>query len=215
MDDVHKMTANQKKTYRNHNGSTTSYCAISIFGLRPPELLGVFRNPIDYYRYCCIDERKILSEDLVQNLLSNNVWSCKWVDCLGRRVKIRKRAFGEVRSMLRNNLNDLEGLEDSSQSNFDISMNEIILEMIESSEVSETDSSNDEGGWSHKELSAFVDFNDSEKHLPIPVTTNSTPFNPHNFIIHVLLSLGKYETDPELKTAKVLAVREPRLVRAS
>ena len=108
----------------------------------------------------------------MQNLLSNNVWSCKWVDCLGRRVKIRKRAFGEVRSMLRNNLNDLEGLEDSSRSKFDISMNEMILEMIESSEVSETDSSNDEGGWSHEELSAFVDFTDSEKHLPIPVTTN-------------------------------------------
>ena len=121
MDDVHKMTANQKKIYRNHNGSTTSYCAISIFGLCPPELLGVFRNPIDYYRYCRIDKRKFLSEDSVQNLLSNNVWSCKWVDCLGRRVKIRKRAFGEVRSMLRNNLNDLEGLEDSSRSKFDIS----------------------------------------------------------------------------------------------
>ena len=71
-------------------------------------------------------------------------------------------------------------------------MNGMILEMIESSEVSETDSSNDEGGWSHEELSAFVDFNDSEKHLPIPVTTNSTPFNPHHFITHVLLSLRKY-----------------------
>ena len=79
-------------------------------------------------------------------------------------------------------------------------MNEMILEMIESSKMSEIDPSNDKGGRSHEELSAFVDFTDSEKHLPIPVTTNSTLFNPHHFLTHVLLSLGKYEAEIDALT---------------
>ena len=178
------MTANQARIYRNHDGSVNKYCLISLFGLRPPELLGVFRNPIDYYRYCRIDENGILSELKVADMLSEDIWSCKWVDCLGRRVKIRKRAFGEVRAMVEKNLSDLNQLEDSSRKRFDIAMNTMILELITSSEPSETD-----------ELLEFVDLNDSEKHLPIPVTTNSTPFNPHHFLTHVVLSLGKYDTE--------------------
>ena len=113
-------------------------------------------------------------------MLSEQIWSCKWVDCLGRRVKIRKRAFGELRAMVEKNLSDLNQSEDSSRKQFDIAMNETIMQMVASSESSETDE--ESGGLSHDELLEFVDFNDSDKHLPIPVTTNSTPFNPHHNI---------------------------------
>ena len=51
------MTTNQIITYRNHNGSSTSYDMISIFALRPPELLGVFTNPVDYFRLCHIKKK--------------------------------------------------------------------------------------------------------------------------------------------------------------
>ena len=190
--DKQEMTANQALIYRNHNGSTNKYCLISIFGLRPPELLGVFRNPVDYYRCCRIDEKNILSDSKVADMLSEEIWSCKWVDCLGRRVKIRKRAFGEVRAMVKKNLSDLNQSEDSSRKQFDIAMNAMIMEMVASSEPSETDE--ESGGWGCDELVEFVDFNDSDKHLPIPVTTNSTPFNPHLFLTHIVLSLGKYDT---------------------
>jgi len=44
------MTDNQIATYCNHNGSSLNYDMISIFSLRLPELLGVFTNPIDYFR---------------------------------------------------------------------------------------------------------------------------------------------------------------------
>ena len=44
------MTGSQLLTYHNHDGNAYRYDQISIFSLRPPELLGVFRNPIDYYR---------------------------------------------------------------------------------------------------------------------------------------------------------------------
>ena len=52
-----QMTANQNLTYQNHDGKTSKYDMISIFSLHPPELLGVFRNPIDYFRYCYIGKK--------------------------------------------------------------------------------------------------------------------------------------------------------------
>ena len=106
------MTENQIITYRNHNGSTTKYCSISIFGLRPPEFLGVFCNPVDYFRYCRIYEKTILNEEEVANMLSHHPFMCPWVDCLGRRVKVRCRALGEMQAMLAGNLDDFADLDE-------------------------------------------------------------------------------------------------------
>ena len=55
----HLMTNSQMLTYHNHHGQAKKYDKISVFSLRPPELLGVFRNPSHYFRYCFIDDRKI------------------------------------------------------------------------------------------------------------------------------------------------------------
>ena len=48
------MTHNQMATYRNRNGSYTKYDMNSLFLSCPPELLGVFTNPIYYLRLCHI-----------------------------------------------------------------------------------------------------------------------------------------------------------------
>ena len=79
--------------FRNHNGKASRYDMISILSLRPPELLGVFRNPVEYYRYCIINEDEVLNEEMVESVLSNNLRVCPWVDCFGRRVRIRKLAL--------------------------------------------------------------------------------------------------------------------------
>ena len=196
----HHMTKNQAKIYRNHNGDTTRYCAISMFGLRPPELLGVFRNPVDYYRCCSIDDGEILKTEVVRTMICRDIRRCWWVDCLGRRVKIRRRAFGEVTAMAQKNISDLVSLDDCSRREFDISMNRMIIEMIESSSSSVAEEHNEAGVWNKETLSLFVDFSCSDRHLPIPVTTNSTPFNPHHFLTHVILSLGKYDTEIDALT---------------
>ena len=86
-----QMTASQVVTYRNHHGSSTRYCRISGFSLRPVDMLKVFRNPIDYFRCCIIFDRKILNKEGIKNLLSGDLNRCSWVDCLGRRVAIRKK----------------------------------------------------------------------------------------------------------------------------
>ena len=63
-----RMTDSQMVTFRNHNGKSTKYDMISIFSLRPPELLSVFRNPVDYFRYCYVHEEQMLNEEKVENL---------------------------------------------------------------------------------------------------------------------------------------------------
>ena len=96
--------------------------------------------------------------------------------------------------MLKANLAEFKSLHEANVSEFDLSINEMIMELVEAQEVLGLDTSSESGGWSRENMSPFVDFTKSNDHLPIPVTTNSTPFNPHHFLMHVILSLGKYDT---------------------
>ena len=73
---VHQqMTPSQHLTYRNHQGKTSNYDMVSLFSLRPPELLGVFRNPIDYFRYCHIENKQMKVGD-IEEALSDNLRNC-------------------------------------------------------------------------------------------------------------------------------------------
>ena len=93
------MTNKQMATYINHNGSSTKYDMISLFLLQPPELLGVFTNPIDYFRLCHIDE-KPMNEDDINNLLDDNILSCAWIDFLGWHITIRKLGKNEIKDII-------------------------------------------------------------------------------------------------------------------
>ena len=64
-----RMTTNQLLTYRNHGGRSASYDEISIFSLRPPELLYVFRNPVDYFWLCIIGD-KVENDNKIEDSLS-------------------------------------------------------------------------------------------------------------------------------------------------
>ena len=52
-----QMITNQCLTYQSHDGKTSQYDMISIFSLRPPELLDAFRNPVDYSHFCHIEKK--------------------------------------------------------------------------------------------------------------------------------------------------------------
>ena len=83
------MTPSQISTFKNHDGKSQSYDEISIFSLRPPELLDVFNNPVDYFRLCCIGENKIKHED-IEKILNCDIGKCSWIDCLGREVNMNE-----------------------------------------------------------------------------------------------------------------------------
>ena len=78
---------------------------ISIFSLRLPELLKVFMNPVDYFRYCHIDNKQ-LSEENIEEVLCIKMNLCVWIDCLGLRITLRESALEEVRDLIEKNLNN-------------------------------------------------------------------------------------------------------------
>ncbi|KAL7491681.1 hypothetical protein ACHAWT_001617, partial [Skeletonema menzelii] len=84
-----KMSKNQELTLR---GSNASYDKVSIFGLRPVELVQLFPRVGEYFRWFKIED-KILSDSEIQEGLSEDVLKCLWIDGLGRRVKLRKAAL--------------------------------------------------------------------------------------------------------------------------
>ena len=107
------------------------YDKISISSLRPPELLGVFRNPIQYYRYCVINENKIYGSEELESMLNIDLFSCPWIDCFRRMVKISKLAIKAVISLANTNLCEYREIENCDENvEFRIEMNEKVLTMM-------------------------------------------------------------------------------------
>ena len=100
------MTENQIATHKNNDGNIKSYDQISLFSLRPPELLKVFTNPVDYFRLCYISNKRI-KNDNIEKLLDLDINKCCWIDCLGREVKIRRLAFDEIELLVKKTLKNL------------------------------------------------------------------------------------------------------------
>ena len=103
---------------------------ISLFSLRPPELLSVFTNQGDYFR-CCYIEKKSSSKEEIDKNLSIDLNLCPWYDCLDRKIKIRKLAIQEVLTLVSKNIDSLHNKNDTSEGHrFSIQMNTVVHKMI-------------------------------------------------------------------------------------
>ena len=203
--DHKKMSKNQILTYGNHNGNTTKYDMISIFSLRPPELLKVFTNPVDYFRYCHIDKNQ-LSEEKMDELLCIEMNMCVWIDCLGRRITIRESAFEEVGQRIAKNLEKYNDIDDDAFNEAELfarDMNNMVMLMINTFQTPNESLSLRHLMWSKMTIVDFI-FNDKGMLLPVPVLSNSSPSNAHNFLIHIILSLGEYDTEIDALTQQTM-----------
>ncbi len=183
-----RMTANQIVIALEHETSTRQYDMISIFGLRPPEVLSLFQNPQEYFRFCHIDENCHSRIDMIA-LLSKNLFFCPWFDCLGRRVYIRKSAVDEVEELARKNRVGAMVMEDP------LGINEIVIDMIRLYKITDEDSLSDEEIRRKRFVKYHIIFDADSDLSPIPVLTHVNPSNTHEFFVHTVLSLGKYETE--------------------
>ena len=166
-----KMTANQVLTLR---GTNAKYDKVSIFGLRPVELLQLFPCIGEYFRWFAIDKKVMTAEDIKKGL-DNNVLKCQWIDGLGRRVYLRRNALPEVRSRL------------ASLKRCDINLDSTILknyliQMIDNNLAS----------------SLFVS-DDGGKDLPIPVFSKVSPEQSSAFLLHLMIMLGEFETELDFR----------------
>ena len=131
---MQRLTPSQLITLRDSRGNSRSFDMMSIFSLRPPELLRVFDNPRHYFRFCHIEE-SCYDEEEMKRCLRRDLRVCRWIDCLGRRVYIREKALPEVKEHVIQNLDDLNtsqywASQSMARRHFHIQMNQILIVLV-------------------------------------------------------------------------------------
>ena len=125
-------------------------------------------------------------------MLCSDLLQCPWIDCLGRRVKIRQLAIREVLTLVESNLQELNALtETNDETEFHIRVNTAVINIIEAYQEVEVGSMSDE--FDDEEI--YIHRDVGTGNLPIPVLSNTSPTNVTQFLTHIILSLGKYETE--------------------
>ncbi len=125
----------------------------------------------------------------MENLLSAEIHLCCWIDCLGRRIRLRRETFDEVKAYL-----------DSIDILSIVHVHSDVLRVLILSFIM-----NDED----RDSTIFV-FEDGGKDLPIPIYSSLTPQSAVAFILHMMLVCGSFET--ELDLIKTSSLRESLIV---
>ena len=160
---------------------------VTEFSIRPPELLHCFDQVGNYFRWFKIVPERLKKEDIL-SLLHQDLKKSAWVDGYSRKVLLRQKALPEVMQWLESTIkNDDDFHEDTGKKDVYDLFNDI-----------ETSLQNDQ------EDTTFLDFIQShllhkeKEKLPIPVYSYVRPSMSHHFILHVLLSLGRFKTEIDL-----------------
>ena len=175
-----RMTANQLLLYSGNCAKASAYDKVTLFGLRPIELVRLVDSIEDYYRWFEIDD-VLMKTDEIDVLLDEDIKLCAWIDCIGRRVRIRHRAFPEA-------LKFFKSLQEETLATHSVELRSHIIALIE-------EDSKDE---------KFVFDDDDERDLPIPVFSSVTPDHPVAFVLHVMLMCGRYGTELDLRACRTM-----------
>jgi len=191
-------TAHQLMIYRDHNAQSRSYDSASMFSMRPPELVGVFQQTKLYIRFCYIEDKRIISNDLHESLLSLDICKCRWVTLLSQRVYIRINAIDEVEQLVDSNLSYLESSDNlnGSRTQFYVCSNQAIKDLIRIYKAADSDLNEVDLEFKREYLNDFF-YDDGLSMCPVPVPINIHPKNAQHFFIHILLTHGRYITEPD------------------
>ena len=89
-------TPNQMRIYDDLKQSQVSVDKISIFSLRPPELLDIIDTTREYFRWIYIKKRKIGGDEMKRKL-KNTIYRSSWINCLQEQNCIRSKAICEIK----------------------------------------------------------------------------------------------------------------------
>ena len=188
-------TPNQLMIYRDHRVESRSYDTVSMFGMRSPELVGVFQQTKPFIRCCYVDE-KIIPDDIHASLLNRDIRKCRWVSLLSQRVYIRINAVDEVDRLVDSNLAYLNSYDNmnGSRSQFYRQSNQAVKYIIRIYKSHRSDLDGDDLLFKDEYSNDFF-YDDGLLLCPIPVPINVHPKNAQVFFIHFLLTHGKYITE--------------------
>ena len=196
------LTRNQNIIMDDLKLSKISVDKITQYGLRPPELLRFINMLEKYYRWFVIIPGKVKVKEF-KDYISTNLYRSCWIDCLQRFIQVKKRALPEIMLWC-----------DKRQNETNIQNN--VLIMIQLFKDINTIVQSNDGGRSvlqgqqrigdfdefstHVWTQLIYDDDDEKDHLPIPVFSYIIPTMSTSFLLHIMLSMGKFETEIDLIT---------------
>lgn len=185
----------QELVIRDHMFSSVSIDKITIFSVRPCELVEGFDSLVPYFKFFTRSRKKLESHCFGMDRQLEE--SC-WIDGLGYQVKIRYRAIDAATQHLQRLLGAGSGRRIVS-----LLFNKIKLLKDRAQSAGTTAPVDDES-----DVEFFHRFVDLEIHhrgnpmaprtLPTVVFSDIKPTNPTKFLVHLLLSMGRFRTEYEL-----------------
>ena len=122
------------------------------------------------------------------NLLNEDLKESAWIDGQGRQVLLRSKALPEVLNWLQTTIRfDIDF-------NDDIGKQAIYQLFLDIDDTLSNPTINESFATFINEYLLFQE----ERHLPIPVYLYICPSMPHQFILHILLSFGRFATEIDL-----------------
>ena len=187
--------------------SNISVDNITKFSLRPPELREIIDQVGNYYRWFYIDSTQCNENDIIISI-DKNIRKSQWIDNLQRKIFIRKKALNEIMGSL--NKYNLSNMTASFKTMYMWFQKIHLLCQC-------TRFANDQDKQEWEFISKKLLFEDNEVHLPIPVFSYVKPTMGTRFILHILLSLGHFQTELDLLLHRTLrdSLRYAKLIGPS
>ena len=167
-------SANQRLLLQPACKGSASYDKITLFGLRPVELVELVPRVREYYQWFHVTDKIMKGKDISKGLKSD-IKQCQWIDGLGRRVLLRKQAFEFVKKRLCS-------IEEADVQSHSWILRCHLLDII----------------GSNAENNDFV-WNKEGEQLPIVVFSRISPNRSTNFLLHIMLVMGEFVTELDLR----------------
>ena len=174
------MTKYQILTMKGTVTKSANYDNVTLFSIRPVEMMQLFCKLGDYYRWFKQDNIPMTTAE-ISNGLNNDVTKCMWIDGVGRRVRIRKQALNAVSR-------HLAGIKQMDVGGPSWTLRNHLLRVI------------------GEKLDCPLFIDDDDISLPVPVFSSISPANSSQFLLHMMLVLGNISTELELKTKKSMKI---------
>ena len=197
-----KHTTNEIKIFEDLFKSRISIDKITLFSLRPPEFRYIINTPKHYFRWFHTElkKSKVISGDEMNSRIDINLHNSWWINGLQQQVLIRKRAFPELIAYIttltedenRMSINGVEEMVTLFQR-----MNQLLLNGHDLN-VDNIDERDDALFYEFMMENLIQDDSEVSAHLPIPVFSYIKPTTGFQFIHHILLSMGCYDTEIDL-----------------
>ena len=184
---------NEMRIYYDLTQSKVSIDKITAFSLRPPELRYLFNKTGQYFRWFSVQKSKI-DDGKIDEKLKVDIEESIWVNMLQQQIRVRKRAFPEIIKYINSN----HAADDDNDNGVE-TMKELFQKMntfIQSPD--NTHVSIEDHAFITFMNKNLIDSDDETQLLPVPVFSYVKPTLSVQFLHHILLSMGSFETEIDL-----------------